>query len=385
MSQIKKLLIIQLLVFSFLVQIGPSLAGNEALPSIPSNVILNKVVSQTGGPTFTPLNVPGIFKSQLATFSGALDKVENKLEFSQAVSYFDRSGNLLELAIPLKGNGVAVLDPDLTAPGQNPMPGKIVGAIWQRGRGLMVMVALFQQGGNTLPPTSFRFYYNSTQYWEENLMYSKFVDYFNDGRLETVDQGGLIASYNSCVSVGLEQVCWRPYSFEQVRDQMVKDQTQAAWDRAKNRYALSTSFTVVDSVPDMIGGTRRSNCANQLLNATSFASLSNCRPNLVMTHASTLTAGQPIGIWIVNAPADLKAYRSNGTYTGSVPVGEYLVIDASPNLSSPGQVGVLFLVNINSNDHYLIPSVMMQSFANSNQIKEWQAAVKDGTIGFRGF
>jgi hypothetical protein len=311
----------------------------------------------------------------LATFSGALDKVENKLEFSQAVSYFDRSGNLLELVIPLKSNGAAVLDPDLTAPGQNPMPGKIVGAIWQRGRGLMVMVALFQQGGNTLPPTSFRFYYNSTQYWQENLMYSKFVDYFNDGRLEAVDQGGLIASYNSCVSVGLEQVCWRPYSFEQVRDQMVKDQTQAAWDRAKNRYALSTSFTVVDSVPDMIGGSRRNNCANQLLNATSFASLSNCHPNLVMTHASTLTGGQPIGIWVVNAPADLKAYHSNGTYAGSVPVGEYLVIDASPNLSAPGQVGVLFLVNINSNDHYLIPSVMMQSFANNNQIKEWQATV----------
>lgn len=385
MLRFKRLVIIQLLVFVFVVQISPSFAGSEPLPPIPSSTILNKVVSETDGPTFTPLNVPNIFGTQLAAFSGVLDKVDNNLEYTQAVSYFDRSGNLLELVIPLKDNGRAVLDPDLTAPGQNPMPGKIVGALWQRGRGLTVMVALFQQGGNTLPPTSFRLYYNSTQYWEEGLIYSQFVDYFNDGRLEVVDQGGLIAAYNSCVSVGLEQVCWRPYSFEQVREQMVKDQIQTAWVRANSRYAMSTAFTVVNSVPDLIGATRRFNCANQLLNATSFSSLSSCVPNLVMTNAAGMAAGQPRGIWVVNAPADLKAYRSNGTYTGSLPVGEYLVIDATPNLSSPGQVGVLFLVNINSNDHYLIPSVMMQSFANNNQITEWQVAIKDGTIGFRGF
>jgi len=385
MLRLKRLGMILLFVFFLAVQINPSLAGSEPLPPIPGSTILNKVISETGGPTFTSLSIPNLFRYQLAAFGGTFDRVENILDYDQAVSYFDRSGNLMELAIPLKDNGRSVLDPDLTAPGQNPMPGKIVGALWQRGRGLVVMVALFQQGGSTLPPTSFRFYYNSFQYWEDGLIYSQFVDYFNDGRLEGVDQGGLIAAYNTCVSVGLEQVCWRPYSFEQTRDQMVKDQTQAAWVRANSRYAFSTNFVVVNSVPDLIGATRRSNCANQLRNAYVFNRLSSCVPNLVMTNSATLTPGQPVGIWVVNAEADLKAYRSDGTYTGLVPVGEYLVIDATPNLNSPGQVGVLFLVNINSDEHYLIPSVKMQSFGSNSQITEWQVAIKDGTIGFRGF
>jgi hypothetical protein len=385
MLQHRKILIFQFLLIALIFQITPTFAGLEPLPPIPNSAILNQVINQTGGPTFTPLNAPTSFRSQLAAFSGVLDNVENRLDYAQAVSYFDRSGNLMELVIPLSNNRSAVLDPDITAPGQYPMPGKIVGALWQRGRGLMVMVALFQQGGNSLPPTMFRFYFNSTQYYDAGLLYSVFVDYFNDGRLEAVDEGGIIAAYNSCLSVGLEQICWTPYLYEQVRDQMSKDRTQAALVRAQERYQLLTSFAIVDTVPDLIGAAFRTNCANQLRTASSFDSLSYCRPNLIMTQASSMMAGQPRGIWVVTATADLKAYRSNGIYTGSVPAGEYLVIDATPNLSSPGQVGVLFLVNINSNNHYLIPSVMMQSFASNSQITEWQAAIKDGTMSFRGF
>jgi hypothetical protein len=81
----------------------------------------------------------------------------------------------------------------------------------------------------------------------------------------------------------------------------------------------------------------------------------------------------------------LKAYRPNGSFVGAVPAGEYLVVDATPNQSVPGQVGVLMLVNINSSDHFLIPNVPMQSFADSPLIDEFQAAIKDGMLRRRGF
>lgn len=366
----------------FTIEISPIVAGSTPLPPIPPPSVLNLVVSQTGGPTFTPLNVPNLFKQQLVAFDGMLDNVENMLEYTQAVSYFDRSGNLMEVAIPLKNNGTTALAPTFTVGGQ---PAQIVGAVWQRWRGIMVMVTLFTSAQSGQRPYDFLFYYNSTSYYDEGIFYSQFVDYFSDGRLEVVDQGALIAKPNACVSVGLKQLCWWPYSDQNLRDQTVESLVTQAMIRANNRYVINVGFNSYLAVPDLIGATRRSQCANQLRTATSFNNLSACKANLIMTHANNIVQGQPIGIWIVTASADLKAYRPNGTYTGSVPVGEYLVMDATPNLSTPGQVGVLFLVNINSNDHYLIPSVMMQSFAQSSYIDEWQVAIKDGTMSSRGF
>ncbi len=381
MGRFRFVLIIQFLILLLAVQIGLGAAAATALPSIPPQSILNKVISETGGPTFTPLYVPDLFKTQLTAFNGVLDNVENILDYGQAVSYFDQLGNLTEVVIPLKNNGTATLAPNFMTPGSNPMPAQIVGVLWQRGRGLMVMVAVF--GGSY--PAQFRFYYNSNQYYDEGMWYSPFIDYFGDGKLEAVDQGGLIAKVNGCVSVGLKQLCWWPYSDVQLRDQTVQALMVGAINRAYGRYQIQIGFNSWASMPDLIGSSKRTGCANQLKTAKIFNGLSACTANLVMTHSTSKMNGQPIGIWIVTANADLKAYRSNGAYTGLVPVGEYLVMDATPNLSTPGQVGVLFLVNINSNDHYLIPSVMMQSFAQSSQIDEWQVAIKDGTMSSRGF
>ena len=388
MTRLRALILIQIIVLLFVLQTGQVFAGTQSLPAIPSQTILNQVINQTNGPTFTPFGTPNAIKNQLNGFSSSsLPGIPSNLDYSKAISYFDRSGNLMELVIPIKNSATAVLDPDITTPGMNPMPGKIIGAVWQRNRGTRVVVAVFQQGssGGNLPPMELRFYTNTTSYYTEGMLYSGFVDYFNDGRLEQVDAGAVIAAYNSCISIGLEQVCWYPYSLDIIRDQMSKDLIQAAWNRATSRYQLYVGFDLPRTVPDMIGANRRSACANQLSNATSFNSMSNCVANLVMSSASSTQSGQPIGLWVVRAAADLKAYRTNGTYTGSVPVGEYLVVDATPTRNTPGQVGVLMLVNINSNDHYLIPSVAMQSFANNSSIEESQAGVKDGTIRFRGF
>ncbi|MBN8591930.1 MAG: hypothetical protein J0M33_09220 [Anaerolineae bacterium] len=388
MARLKANFIIQIIVVLFILQAGQVFAQSQSLPAIPGQTILNQVINQTNGPTFTPFGTPIAIKNQLNGFSSSsLPGVPSNLDYDKAISYFDRSGNLMELVIPIKNSATAVLDPNMTTPGANPMPGKIIGAVWQRGRGTRVVVAVFQQGSNgaSLPPMELRFYTNSTSYYTEGMLYSAFVDYFNDGRLERVDAGAVIAAYNSCISIGLEQVCWYPYSLDVIRDQMSKDLIQAAWNRATARYQIMVGFDLPRTVPDMIGANRRSTCASQLNSASSFDNLTRCAANLVMTSSSSAQPGQPIGLWVVRAAADLKAYRTNGTYTGSVPVGEYLVVDATPTRNTPGQVGVLMLVNINSNDHYLIPSVAMQSFANNSSIEESQAGVKDGTIRFRGF
>jgi hypothetical protein len=388
MSRLKLLVLIQVLVLAFALQAGTASAQMQSLPPIPGSAILNQVISQTNGPTFTGFGVPTAIQNQLNTFnSSQFPGVPSQLDYAKAISYFDRSGNLMELAIPLTNSATATLDPNMTTSGQNPMPGRVIGAVWQRGRGTRVIVAIFQQGstGATLPPIELRFYSDNTNYLTEGMLYSPFIDYFNDGRLERADAGALIAAYNSCISVGLEQVCWYPYSYEQTRDQMAKDLIQAAMNRATSRYIFLASFDVARSVPDMIGANRRTACKTQLRNATSFNALNNCATNLVMTHSVLSAQGQPIGLWVVTASADLKAYRTNGTYTGSVPVGEYLVIDATPSRTTPGQVGVLMLVNINSTDHYLIPSVVMQGFAENSNIDEGQAGVKDGMLRSRGF
>lgn len=384
MARFKFIIVLQLLIVFFGLQLGPIAAYGEPLPAIPPQSVLNLVASQTGGPTFTPLGVPDAFRAQLVGFNGVLDGVENMLEYGRAVSYFDRAGNLRELVVPLKNSGTAVLGPKFAIPDEWPTPGQIVGVIWQRGRGTMVMVAIFGSMDSTMP-YMFRFYTNNTEYYDEGLVHSEFVDYFGDGRLERIDQGGLIAHDNSCTSVGLDQLCWWPYDEIQMRDQTIYTAVEDAVYRARDRYQFYTPFSDWMAVPDIIGATRRAQCANQFRTASSVNNLTLCKANLLMAHAMYASSGEPIGIWVVTANADLKAYRPNGTYTGMVPVGEYLLIDATPNLSVPGQVGVLFLVNINNNDHYLIPSVMMQSFAQSSWIQEWQAAIKDGTMRSRGF
>jgi len=388
MSRVRVFISVSVLLVLLVSGSGSALA-QDSLPAVPSATILNTVISQTSGPTFTPFGVPNAIKTAFNAFnSSAFSGIPSQLNYAKAISYFDRSGDLMELVVPLTNSATAVLDPNITTPGANPMPGRVIAAVWQRGRGARVVVAVFQQGsiGATLPPMMLRFYTDKTNYYDEGMLYSRFLDFFNDGRLEAADAGAVIASYNTCVSIGLEQVCWYPYSQEVIRDNMVKDLIQSAMNRAYSRYYLSVTFDLVRSVPDTIGANRRTSCATQLSNATSFDNLSNCQTNLVMASStSTLQSGQPIGIWVVTAAADLKAYRTNGTYTGSVPVGEYLIVDATPSRNTPGQVGVLMLVNINSNDHYLIPSVAMQGFADNSSLVETQAAVKDGTLHFRGF
>jgi hypothetical protein len=309
-------------------------AGGRPLPPVPPQSVLNQVIAG-GGPIFTPLYAPNVVFSHLRDFSGAFDGVENLISVQQAVNYITTGRRLTEVVLPLRDSRTAVLDPNFTAPGTEPRQGKIVGALFQPSRGTtMVIVAIFKPNQPNQAPEKVRFYYNSTQYHEYSIIYGVFRDHKNDRVIEAVDDGAVIAHDLSCVTVGLEQVCWYPYDHNIVRDEpAAKDIAYAAYTRFKDIYNLRGDFQVDDAVPDLIGQNVRAACANQIMNSTSFSYLSACNPNLVFTASKKVEYTQPIGIWVVRAPADLKAYTTTGQHVGMVPIGEYLVIDATPSIT----------------------------------------------------
>jgi hypothetical protein len=365
-------------------------ANPPPLPPLPSQTAINSVIAQSNGATFTPMGVPTVVTNQLATFTGVFSGAQNMFSAADAVHYISTTGALLETVIPLNNSRTEILDPIITTPGSDPRPGKIVGAVFQPSLGVMIVVAVFKPEAfscpNCEPPEKVRFYYNSTQYYEYSIIYSQFLDPNGDALVEPVDAGAAIAHKVSCVTVGLEQVCWEPYSYSSVRQEPTpKDMIYNAYTNFKDLYDLSVDFYVDDAVPDLLGQSQRNACASQLASATSFGSLASCLPNLIISASKEQQSGQPIAIFVLTAAADVRTYDTNGTFIGGLPAGQYLVIDATPNLLFPGTPTVSFLVNANGVNHYLIPSVRMQGFGLSPSYDNRQAGIRDGFASYHGW
>lgn len=365
---------------------GPASAGSQALPALPPSWLINKVISQTGGPTFTPIGAPEILYDGLMPLNGPLDFIEFYLDDEQAVSYIATNDYLYETVVPIWGASWMNLAPDITAPGTPAVPGQVIGATYQRGRGVMAIVATFPNWTSTTP-NGLRFYYTSTSYYSALPVVATFYDPNADWMVEPTEEGAVISDKWSCIVVGLKQVCWAPYSTSQLRDSgAVQSLLVAANAQAQSRYNLTVSFAVNDAVPDLIGTNRRYWCGSDFDVKQRFTEvMGGCQPNLAFVHATTTAVGQPIGLWVVRYPAELKAYDMAGNYWGWLPPNSYLVMDATPSLNIPGQVGVLMLVDVYGSQHFLIPSNVMQGFGQSIIINEWEAAIKDGTLRFRGF
>jgi len=365
---------------------GLAAAGSEALPALPPAWLIERVITQTGGPTFTPIGAPDYLYDALVPLTGPLNNIESNLDDEQSVSYISTTNYLYETVVPIQDANMMQLTPDITAPGTPAVPGKIIGATYQRGRGVMAIVATFATWNSTFP-NGLRFYYSSTQYYWTLPVTGQFYDPDQDLMVEDSEQGAVISDKWSCIVVGLKQVCWAPYSTSQLRDSdAVRNLLLAANTQAQNRYNLTVSFGVNDAVPDLIGTNRRVLCRNEFGYAEQITAVKDpCQPNLAFVHATNTAVGQPIGLWVVRYPAQLKAYDMRGVYRGWLAPNSYLVMDATPDRNVPGQVGVLMLIDIYGSQHYLIPSNVMQGFGQSIIINEWEAAIKDGTLRFRGF
>jgi hypothetical protein len=307
--------------------------------------------------------------------------VETMMKYKQAIPYFTTDARLLEQVIPIKGNRTAVLDPDMTAPGNEPKPGKIIGAVFQPSRDVMVVVAVFKADKLSEPPEKIRFYYTSTAYYEYSYDWGTFSS------SAALDAGAVVAHKYSCVTVGMEQVCWQPYNTDLVREKSTpKNIADAAYSRLKNVYDLTVDFYVDDAVPDLLGHKLRTNCRANLKGETNFyTKTQGCKPNLIFTAAKERKPGQPLGIFVVLRKADVMTYNYKGRYVGKLPPGEYLVMDSTPHIATPGSVAVIALINIDTVNHYLIPVMVLEGFGSSSAIDKPKAAIKDGFVWGKGF
>lgn len=369
-------------------------ANGAPLPALPPQSVINSVLSQTNGAGFTPLYAPNVAINTLSTFGGVFAGAHTQLDTAQAVNYFTSGGSRLrETVIPMLNSGTLALDPNITAPGTDPRPGRIIGALFQplRGQGsnTLFLVAAFPPGANnSTPPEKIRFYYNATQYHEQSLYWGQFLDPNGDGLLEMVDHGAIIAHKYTCVTIGFEQVCWDPFDYGKTRDgDNPKNTMVNAHAAFKNVYDIGVDFYEDDAVPDLLGHTSRTSCSAQLVNATNFnANMTNCIPNAVFSAAKEVIPGRPIALMVITRPVDVRTYDMNGNFIGQLPRGRYLVMDATPSATTPGQPALLFLVNINRTNHYLIPSVVVQGFSQSTAINDDNfVALKDGLAWWRGF
>jgi hypothetical protein len=384
MRHVRKIIVLPLILFIVLLT-APLQAKPPALPAMPSSTVINQVITQSGGPTYTPLGVPANVMTSLEQFGGVFEGVEDRVSQHDAASYIATGGILKETILPLVDSGSQRLGAELITPGSKPRQGQIVGALYQPYRGTMILVVTFD---NKFKPDKIRMYYSDDQYHEYALKADKFKDKTED----SYDEGSIIAHKLSCVTVGKKQVCWEPADENAVREKPYpKDRIEEAYKRAQKAYDLGVDFFISDAVPDLIGSEKRTNCAsafNSTLLPLPFTehTLTPCDPNLYVSAAKTVVNEQPIAIWVVDTQADLKGFTYNGTYLGYVPAGEYLVINATPEANDPGELGVLMLVNINDyNNHYLIPSIRMQQFADKKEAKAQVASIKDGATWYYGW
>ncbi len=371
----KYVVLILVMVVSSLILILPVQANPPALPSVPSNAILQSVINQSGPVTYIPMGVPDNVMTSLVNFGGVLNNVENLVDQNQAVNYLATGGLLKETVIPLVNSGSKPFAPNITAPGINPKPARIIGAIYYPSYGTRVLVAIFKSGNQL---DKIRMYSNNTSYRE----YSATAGSFASGVARTYDEGSLISHKLSCVTVSNKQVCWEPSNYSVMREQPYpKNRVYAAYTRAKNNYDINNDFFVDDAVPDMIGTDNRNNCAAALGSLGALA----CDPNLYFSSAKEKKSNNIIALFVVDSAADVTTFNTQGVFIGSLPAGEYIVINATPNITTPGQRGVLFLVNVNTSTHYLIPSVRIQQHAQSDAFQKPVASIKDGATWYYGY
>jgi hypothetical protein len=370
-------------------------ANPPPLPPLPPASVINSVLASQGGAQFVPLDAPNLVFTRLAQFTGVLAGVQNQIDRMQAVSFIGTTGRVVEQVIPVANSRTLQLRPTLTTPGSSPRPGMVLGVAFHphqpQNRRVMVVVAVFPPGSqncttNCPDPEKIRMYHNSTQYNEFSIEVGDYTDTDNDGGVEQVDEGAAISQRFTCFTIGLEQVCWQPSDHNVLRQRdQPKDIAYDAYTEFKDLYDLEVDFYVDDAVPDILGYNARTACAGQMVTHSNFSQpLSNCTPNVVFGASKEEIAGQPIALFIALAPIDLRAYTHTGNYVGTLPAGEYLVMDAMSNVTTPGAPMVSFLVGQNGN-HFLIPAVRTQGFGIGTGQDARQAGIRDGFASWRGW
>lgn len=352
------------------------------LPPLPDESIINSVIADTGGADFTPLAVPDAILTELAAFGAPF--TDATLDPSQAVNFFDSTGTLREAIIPVAGLETATLAPTFVTPDVNSKQGMVIGALYQPGRGAMWVVVTFS-GGAIPQPKHVRFYHKPKKYYQQAVKIGQFEDDNGDLQVDPADAGAVISFKRSCITVGLSQVCWNPYSKPVVRE-TGKPALKVSMTVAKFRtkYKFTSTIDAKTSLPDIIGKTEREACAAFLVTATLFSNMTACKPNVYFAAATESVDGQPIALLFARTDLDVRTYDATGALVGQLPQGKYLVLDTIAADENAGTPTALFLVGLNGST-YLIPSRIMEGFGAGAIGNTGQAGLRDGFARYRMF
>ncbi len=355
-----------------------SVYAAQGLPPLPSEAIRNAVIQKSNGPVHSPLGIPAFINTGLAQFNGTpLGGIV--FDAIQPVHYFDLSNTIRQSLIPRAGSSTMTLAPNTVTPDDS-QPAEIVGASYDITTGVSILVASWTNNHPGQNIDKLRFYHVNNGTLSYTTPYSVQTSRFNgvNGQASPGDIGALIATQQTCLAIGLDQVCFQ--SKPTLRDSSIANLVDQARNALSNAYQYQANFNHAEAVPDIIGGDKRAQCAAALSNLSTPSSIPACQPDVLYVASDHPVSGQPVGMMNVLVSNGIATYDVNGNYVGQLPVGYYLVLDATPsNVNpTPGTDSVLFLVSADTHTQFLIPTQAIEEVgAGSNkQI----AAIKDASM-----
>lgn len=386
----KRITVYSLFVLLIMIAVQPSGAGQPAqlrkkppLPPLPDQTVIDDVVSLTGGANYEPLTVPASVIAELEAFGSPFSDVV--LDTTRAVHYIDSAGTLRETIIPAADLRTAPLAATFTAPGSDPVPGMVIGALFRPSHGVRFIVATFKEHTRD-DVEKIRLYRKPNKYDEQTAKVGIFEDDDNDSAVDTVDDGASMSFKHSCITVGLHQVCWRVKAKDGGREKAKPNaKVGKALGAFRSLYKFGSDIDIKHAVPDILGKSERELCRASLATATAFVKMAACKPNAFFSGAKAVVPGTPIGLLVLRSPADIRAFDSSGVpIDGGLPKGKYLVM-ATPSVDTDaGTPTALFLIGLNG-VNYLVPSRIMEGFGVGVQGDTQAAGIRDGFVGYRLF
>ena len=384
--------------------IKPSAAqGNgQSLPALPDRSILDKIVKDTGGPSITPLGIPAPISNQLLTMAIMLNagpiSGKNNLQPDQffdiphAVYFVSFDSGLKSILVPMANLSNAQLASNMQT--TDGVPAFLLGGTFAFDSGVMMLVVTWKDK-NANKPSELRVYTLTNGALQYTTPYKLFYRKFKgtkEGKVAPGDQGIILAARETCFAVGLDQVCYSPNKQDKQTDPKAAAAMSDAVTALSKVYTFTAKIDTDGALAEIAGTNWRTQCAAKLAAATgipSMPTITECSATMAFAGVSDTQPGQPIGAIHLVKDIQQPAYDLKGNNVGKLTAGNYLIIDATPDLTDAGTPAVLILVNTDGKSHFLIPSQVIEGFADSddkdNNSRKGQAGIKDATVGAHGF
>jgi hypothetical protein len=374
-----------------------SAQGGQPLPPLPNRAIVDKVIKETGGATFKPLGMPTVLPGMLFNIATALLPANGLtadavFDLPRAVYYItitdssaENKNGMQRVVIPAVST--LPLQPDITTP--DGLPAKIIGGEVMMTGESGLLVTVWKDADKAKKPSDLRVYTlqgTTLQFTTPYKVTYRKLKGNKAGKIAEGDLGAVIAVRETCITFSNDQVCYS--ADKHAVDKPVVDQMNESVSQLSRAYAFKAKIDLDGALADIAGIDKRAQCSDKLSTAndvSGIAAISECAATITFAGVTNWQAGDPLGAIRVNTAINMSAYDLQGNKVDTVPVGNYLILNAAPDLTDPGTPGALFLVNGDGKTHFLIPSRVVEGFGdsgdkNSNSYRG-QAGIKDARVG----